>query len=86
MAGCITADQGVRDERHPRYFAVKEAVPLPSSGRDPSSGPETKSTGEVMGTGATFGEAYAKASSRPASCCRWAVRRRACAIPTSRPP
>jgi carbamoyl-phosphate synthase large subunit len=63
MAGRSLARQAVGGERHPRYFAVKEAV-FPFAkfpGADPILGPEMKSTGEVMGTGATFGEAYAKA-------------------------
>jgi carbamoyl-phosphate synthase large subunit len=63
MAGRSLASQNVGGERHPRYFAVKEAV-FPFAkfpGADPILGPEMKSTGEVMGTGMTFGEAYAKA-------------------------
>jgi carbamoyl-phosphate synthase large subunit len=63
MAGRTLADQGVRAERHPGYYAVKESV-FPFAkfpGADPILGPEMKSTGEVMGTGASFGEAYAKA-------------------------
>jgi carbamoyl-phosphate synthase large subunit len=63
MAGRSLAAQGMRSERQPRYFAVKEAV-FPFAkfpGADPILGPEMKSTGEVMGTGESFGEAYAKA-------------------------
>jgi len=63
MAGRSLSAQGVREERQPQYFAVKEAV-FPFAkfpGADPILGPEMKSTGEVMGTGASFGEAYAKA-------------------------
>jgi carbamoyl-phosphate synthase large subunit len=63
MAGRTLAGQGVRGERQPHYFAVKESV-FPFAkfpGADPILGPEMKSTGEVMGTGASFGEAYAKA-------------------------
>jgi len=63
MAGRSLAEQGVTEERKPRYFAVKEAVfPFVKfPGVDTVLGPEMKSTGEVMGSGKTFGEAYAKA-------------------------
>ena len=63
MAGVSLAEQGITEERKPRYFAVKEAVfPFVKfPGVDTVLGPEMKSTGEVMGTGKTFGEAYAKA-------------------------
>jgi carbamoyl-phosphate synthase large subunit len=63
MAGTGLADQGVTEERIPRYFAVKEAVfPFVKfPGVDTVLGPEMKSTGEVMGSGKTFGEAFAKA-------------------------
>ncbi|MEJ2322847.1 MAG: carbamoyl-phosphate synthase large subunit, partial [Gammaproteobacteria bacterium] len=63
MAGISLAEQGLTEERRPRYFAVKEAVfPFVKfPGVDTVLGPEMKSTGEVMGTGKTFGEAYAKA-------------------------
>ncbi|MGD9355241.1 MAG: carbamoyl-phosphate synthase large subunit [Chromatiales bacterium] len=63
MAGHSLAEQGITEERKPRYFAVKEAVfPFVKfPGVDTVLGPEMKSTGEVMGTGKTFGEAYAKA-------------------------
>ena len=37
---------------------------------DPVLGPEMRSTGEVMGIDRTFGLAFAKASWRPAPCCR----------------
>ncbi len=62
MAGRTLAQQGVKEERVPSYFAVKEAVfPfIKFPGVDPLLGPEMKSTGEVMGIGLTFGEAYAK--------------------------
>ena len=63
MAGSSLAEQGITEERKPRYFAVKEAVfPFVKfPGVDTVLGPEMKSTGEVMGSGKTFGEAYAKA-------------------------
>ncbi|MDX1345410.1 MAG: carbamoyl-phosphate synthase large subunit, partial [Sedimenticolaceae bacterium] len=63
MAGNSLAEQGIMEERKPRYFAVKEAVfPFVKfPGVDTVLGPEMKSTGEVMGSGKTFGEAYAKA-------------------------
>ncbi len=62
MTGRTLARQGIREERVPSYFAVKEAVfPfIKFPGVDPLLGPEMKSTGEVMGIGLTFGEAYAK--------------------------
>ena len=63
MAGNPLAEQGVTEERIPRYFAVKEAVfPFVKfPGVDTVLGPEMKSTGEVMGSGRTFGEAFGKA-------------------------
>ncbi|MEJ2329169.1 MAG: carbamoyl-phosphate synthase large subunit [Gammaproteobacteria bacterium] len=63
MAGRSLVEQGITEERKPRYFAVKEAVfPFVKfPGVDTVLGPEMKSTGEVMGSGKTFGEAYAKA-------------------------
>ena len=63
MAGESLADQGVKGERQPPFFSVKESVfpfsKFPES--DPILGPEMRSTGEVMGNGRSFGEAYAKA-------------------------
>jgi carbamoyl-phosphate synthase large subunit len=65
MSGRKLHDLGALEERHPKYFSVKEAVfpfnKFPEA--DPILGPEMKSTGEVMGTGRTFGEAYAKSQS-----------------------
>ena len=63
MVGKTLDEQGVFEERIPKYFSVKEAVfPfIKFPGVDPVLGPEMKSTGEVMGVGANFGEAYAKA-------------------------
>ncbi len=63
MVGKTLDEQGVFEERIPKYYSVKEAVfPfIKFPGVDPVLGPEMKSTGEVMGVGATFGEAYAKA-------------------------
>ncbi len=62
MTGRTLARQGIKEERVPSWFAVKEAVfPfIKFPGVDPLLGPEMKSTGEVMGVGLTFGEAYAK--------------------------
>jgi len=63
MVGADLVSQGITEERHPKYFSVKEAVfPFVKfPGVDPQLGPEMKSTGEVMGIGKTFGEAFAKA-------------------------
>ncbi|MGB5470373.1 MAG: carbamoyl-phosphate synthase large subunit [Woeseiaceae bacterium] len=63
MVGESLAKQGFVDQRHPKYFSVKESVfPfIKFQGSDPILGPEMKSTGEVMGIGRSFGEAYAKA-------------------------
>ncbi|MGH6628719.1 MAG: carbamoyl-phosphate synthase large subunit, partial [Burkholderiales bacterium] len=63
MAGQTLASQGVKGERVPPYFSVKESVfPfIKFPGVDSILGPEMKSTGEVMGVGETFGEAFAKA-------------------------
>jgi carbamoyl-phosphate synthase large subunit len=63
MVGETLAEQGIVNQRVPKYFSVKEAVfPfIKFPGSDPILGPEMKSTGEVMGIGRTFGEAYAKA-------------------------
>ncbi|MGD8265301.1 MAG: carbamoyl-phosphate synthase large subunit, partial [Chromatiales bacterium] len=49
MAGHSLAEQGITEERKPRYFAVKEAVfPFVKfPGVDTVLGPEMKSTGEV---------------------------------------
>jgi len=60
MAGQTLAAQGIRDEKRPTLYAVKEAVfPFAKfSNVDPILGPEMKSTGEVMGLGATFAERY----------------------------
>lgn len=62
MAGQTLAAQGIRDEKRPSLYAVKEAVfPFAKfSNVDPILGPEMKSTGEVMGLGATFAEAFHK--------------------------
>ena len=62
MVGKTLKQQGMTEERIPRYFSVKEAVfPfIKFPGVDPLLGPEMKSTGEVMGVGKTFGEAFAK--------------------------
>ncbi|HUN93064.1 MAG TPA: carbamoyl-phosphate synthase large subunit [Burkholderiaceae bacterium] len=62
MVGRSLAEQGVRVEVVPPYFAVKEAV-FPFAkfpGVDTLLGPEMRSTGEVMGVGRTFGEALFK--------------------------
>ncbi len=63
MAGQTLASQGVKGERTPPYFSVKESVfPfIKFPGVDSILGPEMRSTGEVMGVGETFGEAFAKA-------------------------
>jgi len=63
MVGKSLREQGVTEERVPKYFSVKESVfPfIKFPGVDPILGPEMKSTGEVMGVGRSFGEAYAKA-------------------------
>jgi len=62
MVGESLANQGIVEQRIPKYFSVKESVfPfIKFHGSDPILGPEMKSTGEVMGVGRTFGEAYAK--------------------------
>jgi carbamoyl-phosphate synthase large subunit len=63
MVGKTLAEQGLRRERMPKHYFVKEAVfPfIKFPGVDTQLGPEMKSTGEVMGVGESFGEAYAKA-------------------------
>ncbi len=63
MVGTSLVEQGVTEERVPKYFSVKEAVfPFVKfPGVDTLLGPEMKSTGEVMGVGRSFGEAFAKA-------------------------
>lgn len=63
MVGISLNEQGVTQERIPRYYSVKESVfPFVKfPGVDPLLGPEMKSTGEVMGVGRVFGEAFAKA-------------------------
>ncbi|MCI0666676.1 MAG: carbamoyl-phosphate synthase large subunit [Methylococcaceae bacterium] len=63
MVGKSLAGQGIRGERVPRFYSVKEAVfPfIKFPGVDTVLGPEMKSTGEVMGVGRSFGEAFAKA-------------------------
>jgi carbamoyl-phosphate synthase large subunit len=63
MVGKTLAQQGLRRERIPEHYFVKEAVfPfIKFPGVDTQLGPEMKSTGEVMGVGESFGEAYAKA-------------------------
>jgi len=63
MIGQKLIDAGLRKERVPSYYSVKEAVfPFVKfPGVDPLLGPEMKSTGEVMGVGVTFGEAFGKA-------------------------
>ena len=61
MAGRTLAEQGVRHEIVPDYYAVKEAV-FPFNkfpGVDSILGPEMKSTGEVMGLGVSFAAAFA---------------------------
>jgi carbamoyl-phosphate synthase large subunit len=62
MVGQTLAQQGITEERIPKYYSVKEAVfPFVKfPGVDSLLGPEMKSTGEVMGVGKTFGEAFAK--------------------------
>src|SRR3546814_12309558 len=62
MAGKTLAEQGIRKEVVPPYYAVKEAVfPFVKfPGVDTILGPEMKSTGEVMGVGMSFGEAFVK--------------------------
>ncbi len=62
MVGQTLDAQGIRDEVHPPYYCVKEAVfPFVKfPGVDTILGPEMKSTGEVMGAGRTFGEAFVK--------------------------
>jgi len=62
MVGDKLADLGLRSERVPSYYSVKEAVfPFVKfPGVDPLLGPEMKSTGEVMGVGETFGEGFGK--------------------------
>lgn len=63
MTGQTLESQGIKWERVPDYFSVKESVfPfIKFQGVDAILGPEMKSTGEVMGVGRTFGEAFAKA-------------------------
>jgi len=63
MIGQKLVDVGLRKERVPSYYSVKEAVfPFVKfPGVDPLLGPEMKSTGEVMGVGVSFGEAFGKA-------------------------
>jgi carbamoyl-phosphate synthase large subunit len=63
MVGKSLREQGMTEERNPKYYSVKESVfPfIKFPGVDPILGPEMKSTGEVMGIGRSFGEAYAKA-------------------------
>jgi carbamoyl-phosphate synthase large subunit len=63
MVGKTLGEQGLRHERKPGLYFVKEAVfPfIKFPGVDTQLGPEMKSTGEVMGVGTSFGEAYAKA-------------------------
>lgn len=63
MIGQKLVDVGLRKERVPSYYSVKEAVfPFVKfPGVDPLLGPEMKSTGEVMGVGISFGEAFGKA-------------------------
>ncbi len=62
MVGQSLAEQGIKGEIVPEYFAVKEAVfPFVKfPGVDSMLGPEMKSTGEVMGVGSSFGEAFYK--------------------------
>jgi carbamoyl-phosphate synthase large subunit len=62
MVGQSLDSQGIKEEVHPPYFSVKEAVfPFVKfPGVDTILGPEMKSTGEVMGVGRTFGEAFVK--------------------------
>ncbi len=63
MARISLAEQGIRTEVIPDFYAVKEAVfPfIKFPGVDTILGPEMRSTGEVMGVGETFSEAYLKA-------------------------
>ena len=63
ILGVKLADQGVRENLDPGWYAVKEVV-FPFSrfeGVNPFLGPEMRSTGEVMGIARTFSEAYSKA-------------------------
>jgi carbamoyl-phosphate synthase large subunit len=63
MAGISLRDQGMTEERIPRFYSVKEVVfPfMKFPGVDPILGPEMRSTGEVMGVGNSFGAACARA-------------------------
>ena len=62
MVGHKMRELGLRKERVPSYYSVKEAVfPFVKfPGVDPLLGPEMKSTGEVMGVGVSFGEGFGK--------------------------
>ncbi len=63
MIGKTIKELGIKENIHPNYFCVKEAV-FPFSkfiGVDPLLGPEMKSTGEVMGIDEDFAMAFLKA-------------------------
>lgn len=62
MVGIPLQQQGVLQERIPKFFTVKKPVfPFEKfQGSDPILGPEMRSTGEVMGIAPTFGQAFAK--------------------------
>ena len=62
MAGKTLAEQGITEERTPKFVSVKESV-FPFAkfpGVDIVLGPEMRSTGEVMGIAPDFAAAFAK--------------------------
>ncbi len=62
MVGRSLADQGITEEKAPKYVSVKESV-FPFAkfpGVDIVLGPEMRSTGEVMGIAPDFAAAFAK--------------------------
>lgn len=62
MVGKSLEEQGITEERTPRYVSVKESV-FPFAkfpGVDIVLGPEMRSTGEVMGIDTNFAAAFAK--------------------------
>ncbi|MBU0993436.1 MAG: carbamoyl-phosphate synthase large subunit [Proteobacteria bacterium] len=63
MVGKTLDELGIKTEKTPRHFSVKEAVlPFDRFPKvDTLLGPEMKSTGEVMGIDDDFGSAFAKA-------------------------